>query len=480
MQAAALELARSAMDPRSLPSAPAPTLVATAASAAKKGAREDRDAAVLPDLGSALAPWWKLVPRRYGHVLHAMCSYMGMFPPSLPRYFIEQYTSPGDLVVDPFSGRGTTALEACLLGREALGVDLNPLAALLTSAKVDPPAKSDVLARLKELEKGYARRKVKDEVPPEIVMLFNGRKTLPQLAYLREALDPKGSREDRFLLAAITGILHGNHPRNPADSRCLSVSMPNTFSMSPGYLRKYIREKKLKKYPFDAFEKISLRVEHLYQEGVPLVRGRGVHDDALNLGQHTPKGSAKLIVTSPPYLNVVRYGKFNWIRLWMLRESVQRVDATLTDRTRTNLEVERTDRQLGLSDRLGFRKYTAFLRDAVLRASDALRDDGVCVMTIGDVENGEHDKRLGLDAWAAIEKDVPLKLQSVIADRLVTENKVSRIWGENKGRATRVDRVLVLTKGDAMPKENFSDPREIVRRMATEAPGAMREMPEER
>src|SRR5258706_4889714 len=62
------------------------------------------------------APWWKLFPKRWGHVLHSMCSYMGMFPAALPRYFIEQFTEPGDLVVDPFSGRGTTALEACLAG----------------------------------------------------------------------------------------------------------------------------------------------------------------------------------------------------------------------------------------------------------------------------------------------------------------------------------------------------------------------------
>jgi hypothetical protein len=122
--------------------------------------------------------------------------------------------------VDPFSGRGTTALEANLLGRDSVGVDLNPLAALLTGAKVDPPAKDDALARLRELQKGYAKKKVREAPPPEIAMLYEGRKTLPQLAFLREQLDPSSSREDRFLLAAITGILHGNHPRNPWDSRC--------------------------------------------------------------------------------------------------------------------------------------------------------------------------------------------------------------------------------------------------------------------
>ena len=83
------------------------------------------------------APWWKLLGRRYGHVLHSMCSYMGSFPAGLPRYFIEQFSGPGDVVLDPFSGRGTTPLEACLAGRLGLGVDLNPLAALLTDVKVD-------------------------------------------------------------------------------------------------------------------------------------------------------------------------------------------------------------------------------------------------------------------------------------------------------------------------------------------------------
>jgi|LNFM01.1.fsa_nt_gb hypothetical protein len=472
--AVAIDLARESAAPTA-PTAPSRRRAPTT----RKSTHTSRETELVPSLGGPLAPWWKLVPRRYGHVLHAMCSYMGMFPPALPRYFIEQYTQRGDLVVDPFSGRGTTALEACLLGRQGVGVDLNPLAALLTSAKVDPPSREEALTRLRELERSFSKKKITEAPPPEIAMLFDQRKTLPQLSYLREHLEPAHRREDRFILAAITGILHGNHPRNPWDSRCLSVSMPNTFSMSPGYLRKYIRENKLKKYPFDAFEKIAQRIEHLYQEGVAPARGRGVQDDALSLGQHVAKNSAKLVVTSPPYLNVVRYGKFNWIRLWMLRESVQRVDASLADRTRTNLEVERTDRQLGLSDRLGFRKYTAFLEEAVCRVADVLRDDGVCVMTIGDVENGEYDKRLGLDAWAAIERRVPLKLQTVIEDRLVTENKVSRIWGENKGRATRVDRVLVLTKGDSMPTANFADPREIVRTMAELTPGAMRSIPDE-
>src|ERR1700730_8695366 len=84
---------------------------------------------------------WRQSPRRWGHVLHSLCSYMAMFPPTLPHVFIQWLTRVGDVVYDPFSGRGTTTLEACLLGRKGLGSDRNPLAWILTAAKADPPTK---------------------------------------------------------------------------------------------------------------------------------------------------------------------------------------------------------------------------------------------------------------------------------------------------------------------------------------------------
>jgi site-specific DNA-methyltransferase (adenine-specific) len=410
------------------------------------------------------APWWKLLAKRWGHVMHSMCSYMGMFPAALPRYFIEQFTEPGDIVVDPFSGRGTTALEACLAGRVGIGTDLNPLAALLTSAKVDPPSLDEALARITELEKSYARKAVTERAPPEIAAIFDGRRTLPQLLHLRARLDPR-ERTDRFLLASLTGILHGNYARDPRNSRCLSVSMPNTFSMSPGYIRRYIKKNKVRKYPFDAFDRLRARMHHLYEDGIPPVRGRGLQADALTLSRHVAPGSAKLVMTSPPYLNVVRYGKFNWIRLWLLKESVERVDSSLKGHTDLSLQVEKTDLQLGLSDRLNFRRYCEFLRLTLIECATVLRDDGLCVFTIGDVETSQHDRRLALEAWEAIAGDVPLTLATVIDDHIDTSLKVSRIWGETKGRATKVDRVLVLQK-KTPPRPRFERPGELIDRLA--------------
>ena len=76
--------------------------------------------------GALEAPWWKLLGRRYGHVLHSMCSYMGSFPAGLPRYFIEQFSEPGDVVLDPFAGSGTTLIAAEKSGRLARLIELDP------------------------------------------------------------------------------------------------------------------------------------------------------------------------------------------------------------------------------------------------------------------------------------------------------------------------------------------------------------------
>ncbi|MBI5515868.1 MAG: hypothetical protein HY909_18955 [Deltaproteobacteria bacterium] len=387
-------------------------------------------------------PWWKLLGPRYGHVLHSLCSYMGSFPPGLPRYFIEQFTEPGDTVLDPFSGRGTTALEACLAGRVGLGVDLNPLAALLTDVKTDPPSREACLQRLDVLERTYTYAPVGDRCPPEISLLFEERTTLPQLLHLRDNLDAT-ERTDRFLLAALAGILHGHHTRDVENSRCLSVSMPNTFSMAPGYLARYIAREGLRKHPFDAFHKLRARVWFEHAQGLPARRGRGLQGDARRLGAVVPPGSARLIVTSPPYLNVVKYGKYNWIRLWLLGASVQALDASL--------DVQETDRALGLSDKLPLRAWKTFLRDTLRACAEALTDDGVCVVAIGDVTNAEHgDHALALELWEGVRHAVPLQLRAVITDDVHAGRKVSKIWGEaRRGRATRTDRVLVFQREGA-------------------------------
>ncbi|HEX7552590.1 MAG TPA: DNA methyltransferase, partial [Geothrix sp.] len=78
-------------------------------------------------------------------------SYRACYKPQLPRHFIERLTRPGERVYDPFSGRGTTALEAALLGRRVAANDVNPLARMLAEPRLTPPEPAAVARRLAEI-----------------------------------------------------------------------------------------------------------------------------------------------------------------------------------------------------------------------------------------------------------------------------------------------------------------------------------------
>lgn len=69
---------------------------------------------------------------------HNFHSFPAKYPPQLPRTFIQTLTQPGEIVLDPMAGSGTTTLEAYLTGRQAIAFDIDPLALLLNRVKVSP------------------------------------------------------------------------------------------------------------------------------------------------------------------------------------------------------------------------------------------------------------------------------------------------------------------------------------------------------
>ena len=85
--------------------------------------------------------------QRQASSLHEI-SYRACFKPQLPRYFIERYSAEGDIVYDPFMGRGTTIIEAALLKRNVIGNDVNPLSRILAAPRLDIPDIGEVEQRL--------------------------------------------------------------------------------------------------------------------------------------------------------------------------------------------------------------------------------------------------------------------------------------------------------------------------------------------
>ncbi len=89
--------------------------------------------AVAPSLASAISN-----RDRVTGAPHDFYRYPARFSPVFAREAIEAFTKPGETVLDPFCGGGTTLVEAISLGRRAAGMDVSSLAAFLTRTKTTP------------------------------------------------------------------------------------------------------------------------------------------------------------------------------------------------------------------------------------------------------------------------------------------------------------------------------------------------------
>lgn len=382
--------------------------------------------------------------------IHQMTAYLAMFPPNLPHYFIERFSKVGDLVFDPFSGRGTTAFEACRMGRVGIGNDLNPLAICLTKSKVNIPTnKQDIFKRLKELEKQYkpSNTNIKD-ISSDIKMLYDESTTLPQLVFLRQNLNKK-CKVDIFILGILTGLMHGKHRKNGTSIYC-SIDMPNTFSMSPNYVRNFIKTHKLTKPKQNVFTLLKQRTKHLLQEQDDTLKNLSQYkegfcfeadaiDSSDKVLEKYDKNSISLIITSPPYLKNIHYGKYNWIRLWLLNEDTKQVDSNVSI-------YHKMQKIKGIKDNLPFEKYAQYMKNLFNSWYKILKPKSNAFVVIGDVE----DINLAHKTWEYIKQNggCKLKLKQIIDDDIESNGarKVTRIWGQKKGKATKIDRILHLQK----------------------------------
>ncbi len=343
---------------------------------------------------------------------------------------MSRWVGPRATVLDPFCGSGTTLLEAKLSGRRSIGIDLNPLGAALARAKLQPVTLDEVNRRLTTLAEAFRGESELEDVPEKLQSIFH-RRTLAQLFYLRNALSTE-SADDVFLRGALLGILHGKHRRN-GSTAYLSVDMPNTFSMSPEYVRRFVERNALRQPPVDVFAKLRERITRLLRSeplrnrpSADVVQGDATRMAEIlsDLGIH----SVGAIVTSPPYLGVLRYGAFNWIRLWLLGHDPSEVDALL----QTSDSIER---------------YLSFFLSFLGEAARVLRPGGVAVLVIGDVHEHGQELNLAERVWEEMTGLSPFELAGMHLDAYDQNTKTTRVWGDNrKGRATPRDRVLVLRR----------------------------------
>ena len=369
----------------------------------------------------AINEFWTSAQRQ-GNSLHEI-SYRACFKPQLPGFFISRLTEVGEGVYDPFMGRGTTLLEAFLQGRKPLGNDINPLSAALLEPRINPPTYEDVEARLNQIDLGVA-----EESYPELEVFFHP-DTLRQIIALKEYfLRRESSGEidnvDKWIRMVAINRLTGHSPG------FFSVySLPPNQAVSIKSQRKINEKREQTPESKEIKPRILKRTKALLKDwngaplshtGLDLSPSLTVEDAAGAMS--IPSSSAGLVVTSPPFLDVVDYQGDNWMRCWFLG-----IDASTVEIT----ELKKPEDWKA--------KMTEVMRDL----SRILKPSGYLAFEVGEVT---YKREKLLLEELVLEAGVEAGLEPVIIminDQEFT--KTSNAWGvDNLSKGTNTNRIVIF------------------------------------
>lgn len=389
---------------------------------------------------SVIMPSGRSVPRtlaelwtarqRQGHGLHEI-SYRACFKAELPAFFIQWLTKPGDTVLDPFMGRGTTLLEAALRGRIPWGNDANPLCPMLVAPRLIPPRAAEVHTRLAEID--WSRH----EEPGLDLSMFYHRTTLRALTALRGhlrrrqesgALDPV----DAWIRVIALNRLTGHSPG------FFSVyTLPPNQAVSPEKQRR-LNQKRHQTPPERDVAAIIIRKSDRLLRAVSendrallaqAAEGQPPLEDRLACGPagsltHLTDESVDLTVTSPPFVNVVDYSRDNWLRCWFAGLDATEIRPRILHTT-------------------SLATWSSAMATALAELHRVTRPGGWVAFEVGEVWGGS----LPLDeVIAPLGETAGLRCEG-IAVNTQAFTKTANCWGiDNNQRGTNTNRIVLLRR----------------------------------
>ena len=207
-------------------------------------------------------------------------------------------------------------------------------------------------------------RRLLQNLPPFFRRAFY-HSTLLELLFLRRALKWRRNVVDNFIAALILGSLHGEMDRPVY----FSNQMPRTICLKPEYSIRYWRSNRLFPQKREVFNMLITKAKFRLDHGKPTQRGLAKQSDARNAGKRFPEltESIRLVVTSPPYLNVTSFEEDQWLRLWFLGG----------EPNPTYGQVSKDDRHQNAV------RYWSFLTETWRGIAPLLRHDSVLVVRIG-------------------------------------------------------------------------------------------------
>ena len=250
--------------------------------------------------------------QRYGHPIHEV-SYRACYKPQLPGYFIKRYAEPGQLVYDPFMGRGTTLIEAKLLGHNVIGNDVNPLSTILTAPRLCEQNLEKITQRIEQID----LQKV--EIEDKDLLVFFEQQTLIELYGWRSYFKARQAtgifdEVDAWLQMTACNRLTG-HSKGFFSVYTLPPNQATTLNA-----QRKINAKRNQKPEYRDTKKLILKKsKSLLRQKLPNNYNATTSTLLCRSADATPEiqnESVQLIVTSPPFLDIVNYVGDNWLRNW--------------------------------------------------------------------------------------------------------------------------------------------------------------------
>lgn len=318
-------------------------------------------------LGENIVGNWNGSALHEESTLHQIAPYIGKMKSSMASTLVSTFTGEGETLYDPFCGSGSVAFEAWVAGRNVVANDLNPYAVVLTRAKLFPHFSveeaigeiNNIAGQVRDLVPRIDLRKI-----PKWVRSFFHPETLRQTVAWSQILRSKRSY---FLLSCLLGILHHQRPG--------FLSYPSSHTVP------YLRQRK---FPRDIYpelfqyrpvqERLEKKVVRALKK-VPhldlgLIRRCYMHDAT----KFASEQKVNAIITSPPYMRQLNYGRDNRLRLWFL--GIQ--------------DWKSLDHSISPSEA----KFITLLRTCLRLWHEILTLKGLCVLVFGDGRIRSYDMQL--------------------------------------------------------------------------------------
>ncbi len=353
-------------------------------------------------------------------------SYRACFKAQLPRFFINLLTRHGDTIYDPFSGRGTTVIEAGILGRKVISNDINPLSKIIAGPRLAIPDDIDIDKRLAEIP---ILKDIKADI--DLSMFYHPDTEAEILSirqYLHERLATgKEDDMDRWIRMVATNRLTGHStgffsvytlPPNQAVTQERQIKINNNRNQKPEYrdTQKIIKRK------------TATLLNRLNENEIKNLRRAAktalfMEKDARETNE-IEYNSVTLTVTSPPFLNIVQYSQDNWLRCWF-----------------NSIDTKSIEKKITMSRKV--EDWSGIMGGVFRQLYRITKPGGWVAFEVGEVRGG----KINLEDYVIpLGFEVGFKCPGVIIN-LQEFTKTSNIWGvKNNNLGTNTNRIALFQK----------------------------------